>query len=448
MPMLLFSLPVIAAGCLQQLYNTADKIVVGQWSGEPNALGAIGSTVSLYSLIVALCNGLSMGSGVTVAHRFGAHDERALSRAVHTAFIVGGIAGILISVIGFIFCPLFLTWMGTKDAYFDLAVLYMRIIFLGTPASILYNFGAAVLRSVGNSRAPLVILGTAGLLNVAFNLLFVLAFGMDVEGVALGTIISQYVSCFAVWLLLARRRDAARFRFRDLCIDKRALVDAVRIGLPSGFQASLFAISNVLLASTVNNYLSDLAVEGNAVSSSIGSYSAAASTGIYQATLTFTGQNVGAHKPKRVTRSLFAGVILATVIVGALGMGSYLFSDNLAALFVDPTRDAADIAEIFRAVKERSSIVLTCYAIAAVMEVMTGHLRGKKCSITPMVTTLIFTCFFRIVWMFLVFPHMEHTIFSLYLCYPISWSVTLGAHIVTALCLVLREKREARAKSI
>lgn len=440
LPMLLFALPVIAAGFLQQFYNTADKIVVGQFSGNEYALGAIGSTASLYSLIIALCNGLSMGSGVTVAHRFGAHEDRALGRAVHTSFVIGTAVGVFISIIGYVFCPVFLRWMGTQEVYFDLAVKYMRIIFLGTPASILYNFGAAIMRSVGNSRTPLVILGLSGLLNVGFNVFFVLAFGMNVDGVAYGTIISQFVSCFAVWFLLARRTDSVRFRFRDLCVDKRALSDAVRIGLPSGFQASLFAISNVLLASTVNGYFPDTTVEGNAVSSSIGSYSAAASTGIYQATLTFTGQNVGAHKPDRVRRTLRAGVILSVVIVGILGWGSYLFSDALAALFIDASRASAPA--VMQAVKERTSVVLTCYCIAGAMEVFTGHLRGRKCSVTPMVTTLIFTCFFRIVWMFFVFPHMPVTLTSLYLCYPISWTVTLFAHVVTAAWLTRHEEKK------
>lgn len=440
-PMLLFALPVIAAGFLQQFYNTADKIVVGQFSGNEYALGAIGCTASLYSLIIALCNGLSMGSGVTVAHRFGAHEDKALGRAVHTAFVVGTAVGVIISIIGYVFCPVFLRWMGTQEVYFDLAVKYMRIVFIGTPASILYNFGAAIMRSVGNSRTPLVILGLSGLLNVGFNILFVLAFGMDVDGVAYGTIISQFASCFAVWLLLARRTDSVRFRFHDLCVDRRALVDAVRIGLPSGLQASLFAISNVLLAGTVNGYFPDTSVEGNAVSSSIGSYSAAASTGIYQATLTFTGQNVGAQRPDRVRRVLGAGVTLGILIAGFLGWGSYLFSDALAALFIDASR--ANAPAVMQAVKERTSVVLTCYFIAAVMDIFTGHLRGRKCSVIPMVTTLIFTCFFRIAWMLFVFPYLPVTLTSLYLCYPISWAMTLCAHIITTVWLTRREKKQS-----
>ena len=440
-PMLMFALPVILAGCLQQLYNTADKIVVGQFSGNDYALAAIGCTVSLYSLIVALCNGLSMGSGVAVAHRFGAHEERSLSRAVHTSFSVAVIAGLLISVIGFVFCPTFLRWMGTDETLFPLAVKYMRIIFAGTPFSILYNFGAAVLRSVGNSRAPLMILGLSGLLNIGFNLLFVLAFGMDVDGVAYGTIISQAASALVVWALLYRRTDSVRFRFRELCLDRRALRDTVRIGLPSGFQASLFAISNVLLAGTINNTFPTTTVEGNAISSSIGSYSAQASTGVYQAVLTFTGQNVGARKPDRVRRVLFAGLFQSALIVGILGFGSFLFSDGLTTLFVDGTR--ADAALVAAAVRERCSIVLTFYFIAGMMEVLTSHLRGRKYSLVPMVLTLVFTCFFRIIWMFFIFPHMPTTLFSLYLCYPISWTATALTQVAAIVVIGRRERRRA-----
>lgn len=438
-PMLLFALPVVAAGCLQMFYNTADKIVVGQFSGNEYALGAIGCTGSLYSLITALCTGLSVGAGVTVAHRFGAHEERALSRAVHTAFSVALIVGLLISVIGFVFCPTFLRWMGTDEKLFLLAVKYMRIVFAGTPFSILYNFGASVMRSVGNSRAPLVILAFSGLLNVGFNLLFVLGFGMSADGVAYGTVIAQAVSAFAVWMLLYRRTDSVRFRFRQLCIDRRALMDTVRIGIPSGFQASLFAISNVLLSSTVNTFPTTT-VEGNAIGMSLSSYSSQASTGVYQAVLTFTGQNAGARRPDRVRRVLFAGLVQAALIVGMIGFGTYLFSDGLTSLFVDGAR--ADAVLVAAAVKERCSVVLTCYAMCGVMEVLTAHLRGRKYSFVPMVLSMVFACFFRIFWMLVVFPYLPKSLFSLFLCYPISWAATATAQLIVICIINRRERRE------
>ena len=439
LPMLLFALPVVAAGCLQQLYNTADKIVVGQFSGNEYALGAIGCTASLYTLIVALCTGLSMGSGVAVAHRFGAHDEKALSRAVHTSFSVALIVGVSISIIGFVFCPVFLRWMGTDEHLLPLAIKYMRIIFAGTPFSILYNFGAAATRSMGNSRAPLFILGLSGLLNVGFNLLFVLCFGMDVDGVAYGTIIAQAASAFTVWYLLYRRAEGVRFRFRSLCLDRRTVSDIVRIGLPSGFQSALFSISNVLLAGTINNNFPTTTVEGNAISMSIGSYTAQTSAGVYQSVLTFTGQNVGARRPDRVRRVLFSGLIQTVLLTGLLGWGSYFFSNGLTTLFVDGTRPDAYL--VANAVRERCSVVLTCYFLGGAMDTLTGHLRGRKYSLIPMISTMIFACFFRIFWMLVVFPLLPATLSSLYLCYPISWSANTLAQIVMVYFINRKERR-------
>ena len=437
--MLMFALPVVAAGCLQQLYNTADKIVVGQFSGNEYALGAIGCTGSLYTLIVALCTGLSMGSGVAVAHRFGAHDEKALSRAVHTSFSVALIAGVLISIIGFIFCPTFLRWMGTDEKLFPLSVKYMRIIFVGTPFSILYNFGAAATRSTGNSRAPLFILGLSGLLNVGFNFIFVFYCGMDVDGVAYGTVIAQAVSAFVVWYLFYRRADGARFRFRSLCLDRRTVSDIVRIGLPSGFQSALFSISNVLLASTINNTFPTTTVEGNAISMSIGSYTAQTSAGVYQAVLTFTGQNVGARRPDRVRRVLLVGLVQTVLLTGLLGWGSYFFSNGLTTLFVDSSRPDAYL--VANAVRERCSIVLTCYFLGGAMDTLTGHLRGRKYSLIPMISTMIFACVFRIFWMLVVFPLLPASLFSLYLCYPISWGANTLAQIVMVFLINRRERR-------
>ena len=365
LPMLKFSIPVIAAGCLQQLYNTADKIVVGQFSGEPNALGAIGCTVSLYTLLVALCNGLSMGSGVTVAHRFGEHDERALSRAVHTSFSVGAFIGVLMATVGFFLCRPLLTLMGTSPAFLDLAVLYMKIIFLGTPFFVLYNFGAAVLRSLGDSRTPLLILAVSGLLNVGFNFFFVLVFGMSVDGVALGTIISQIASAAAVWWVIAYRTPIVRFRFRTLCIDRRSVLDIVRIGIPSGVQTALFAVSNVILQSAVNG-LPDPTVAGDSICKSIGSYSSVASTGVYQAVLTFTGQNAGAKKPERVKRVLWSGLLLSILAVGAVSWGSILLADPLISLFVDPATQT-NIPAIYAGAKERMYFVLGPYIFCAIM---------------------------------------------------------------------------------
>ena len=443
-PMVKFAIPIVVATFLQQLYNTADKIVVGQFSSESNALGAIGCTASLYTLLVALCGGLSMGSGVTVAHRFGERDERALSRAVHTAFLVGAAIGVFIGLVGFIFSRPLLVLIGTKPEFLELSVLYLRIICLGTPLSILYSFGASVLRSLGNAKAPLWILGISGLLNVGFNLLFVLAFDMSVEGVAYGTIIAQLTSAIAVWWMIAFKTDCVRFRFRDLCIDKRAVSDIVRVGIPSGVQASLFAVSNVLLQSGINSFDS-ATVTGDAICKSIGSYTAATATGVYQAVLTFTGQNAGAKKRDRVRRVLWCGMLIAFMACALVGWGSTLLANPLISLFVD--KSTPDLPVIYAAAKERMYAVLVPYVLCGVMDALTGHLRGRKCSLIPMFSSLFCTCVFRVFWIVFLFPHLPHTLTYLYLCYGISWTMNIVCHLVTVLWLNRRErKKEALAQ--
>lgn len=442
LPMLRFSLPVIAAGCLQQLYNTADKIVVGQFSGEPNALGAIGCTVSLYTLLVALCNGLSMGSGVTVAHRFGEHDERSLSRAIHTAFSVGLFIGVLMGVVGFFLCRPLLTLMGTSEAFLNLSVLYMQLIFLGTPFFVLYNFGAAVLRSLGNSKTPLTILAVSGLLNVGFNFFFVLLFGMSVDGVALGTIISQLASAIAVWWVIAYRTPVARFRFRDLCVDRRSALDIVRIGVPSGIQTALFAVSNVILQSAVNG-LPDPTVTGDAICKSISSYAAVTNTGVYQSVLTFTGQNAGAKKPERVQRVLYCGLLLSFLACGIVSWGCVLFADPLISIFIDSATQT-NLPAIYAAARERMYFVLLPYVFCAMMDAVTGHLRGRKYSFVPMVICFFFACVFRVAWITLVYyPYLTPSLGNIYVCYVVSWILNIICLLIAVHIINRREKRAA-----
>ena len=438
-PMLLFTLPILASSFLQMLYNAADKAVVGQFSGDAGALGAIGSTDSLANLFVALAIGLSVGAGVTVAQRFGAHEDRSLSRAVHTVFIVGAVAGVAVGVLGLLFSRNVLVWMGTKEDILDSAVLYIGIIFCGMPAKILYNFGAAVLRSVGNSRTPLIILAFAGLLNVGLNLLFVIGLHMTVDGVAYATIVAEYVSAISVWTVLARRRDAVRFRFRDLCVDRRTLSDVVRIGIPSGITSSVFSLSNVLITSAINTFPTTT-VSGNAVGSSMEDFTYVTMNSFYQTVLTVTGQNVGAKKPERVRRALFIG--LAQVVTAGLLVtgGSMLFADTILSIFVD--KSLAEAPLIMAAAKERNSVVLSTYVLCGIMEVFMGHLRGRGCSVAPMFCSLFCSCVLRVLWVLFVFP-LHPTFPFLFVCYPISWCLTNLCQIVIALRLMRKDKRQA-----
>ena len=443
-PMLFFTLPIIATSVLQILYNAADKIVVGQFSGDAGAIGAIGSTSSLTSLFVALGIGLSIGAGVVIAQRFGAREERELSRAIHTVFVVGLCAGVVVAFIGFFFARPFLTLMNTKSDILDSATLYTKIIFLGTPANILYNFGAASLRSLGNSKTPLIILALAGLLNVGLNILFVVCFGMTVDGVAYATIASQYVSAVAVWMSLAVRKDAVRFRFSTLCVDRRALIDILRIGIPSGLQSSLFSVSNVLLQSAVNTFPTTT-VSGNAVGGSMEDFTYVSMHSFYQTILTVTGQNVGAKKPERVRRALFYA--LGQVIVAGLLVAytCILFDDFILNLFVDKT--LPEVPLIIAAAKERNSVVLSLYFLCGIMDVLTGHLRGRGCSLPPMIFTLVFACGLRVLWALFIFP-LKHELWFLFVCYPISWTLTSICHLISALWLAKKDKKKALAPRI
>lgn len=445
-PMLFFTLPIMATGILQILYSTADRVVVGQFASDgARGLGAIGSTGSLTTLIVSLAIGLAMGSGVVVAQRFGAHDGRGISRAVHTVFGVGAAIGIFLGVLGFFLAKPLLSLMGTRPELFDLAVLYMRILFVGMPAQILYNFGSAVLRSVGNSKTPLIILSLSGMLNVGLNLVFVLGFHMSVDGVALATIASQYVSAVAVWVVLSRRSDSVRFSFSGLCIDRRVLRDVIRIGVPSGITSSVFSLANVLLQSAVNTF-PETTVSGNAVGSSMEEFTYVAMNSFYQAVLTFTGQNVGAKRPDRVKRVLGCGLLQVTAAGLLVAYGCIFFSSaslfpngGILSFFINSSDANAPL--VLAAARERNSVVLSLYVLCGIMEVALGHLRGRGCSVTPMISSLVCSCLLRMLWVWFVFPLRPDSLAFLFYCYPISWVLTILCHLLTAFILTKREKK-------
>lgn len=451
LPMLLFTLPLMATSILQLLYNSADKVIVGKFA--PNGvmgLGAIGSTGSLTSLISALAIGLAVGAGVVVAQRYGARDDMALSRAVHTVFLVGLCTGIIIGVVGVLLADPLLSLMGTKPDLHSLAVLYMRIIFLGMPASVLYNFGSAVLRSVGDSKTPLIILASTGLLNVGLNLVFVIGFHMSVEGVAIATIVAQYVSALVVWLVLARREDSVRFRFSALAVERRAFLDIIRIGVPSGLQSSVFGFANVLLQSAVNTF-PDVTVAGNAIGSDMEGFTYVAMNSYYQAVLTFTGQNVGAKQPERVKKTLLCGLLQVTAAGLLVSYACIFFSSDpmfpnggLLSLFLN--EGEANASAVIAAARERNSVVLSTYVLCGIMEVLTGHLRGRGCSVTPMISSVFCSCVLRMLWVWFVFP-LKHTLAFLFLCYPLSWILTNVCHAVTAVVLARRERRGAAPKT-
>ena len=420
---LTFAWPLMLTGILQLLFNAADIIVVGNYAENgADALAAVSSTSALINLLVNLFMGLSIGASVAVARGWGSRDDRSVSRAVHTAIALAGIAGIAVGVAGFFLSGPLLVLMGNTDARVGpLATLYMKIYFGGMLFNMLYNFGAAVLRAVGDTRRPLMYLTVAGVANVLLNLLLVIRFGLGVEGVAIATVVSQGISCVLVLLCLRRSTGALHLDVRRLRIHREQLLDILRVGLPAGLQGILFSISNVLIQSTVNSF-GKSAVAGNTTASNLEGYIYVAMNSIHQGAITFTGQNVGARKYDRISK--VCGASLAAVTGIGLALGGFLMLAK-GWLFRIYTNDEAVIA----AAGLRSGIIAPTYFLCGMMEVMVGLLRGMGSSVTPMVVSILGACVLRIVWILTVYP-LDPTLTTLYLSYPVSWFITFAAHTV------------------
>ena len=417
---LAFSGPLVLTGILQLLYNAADIVVVGRFAG-PQALAAVGSTGALINLLVNVFMGLSVGASVVVARAYGAGNQHAVSTGVHTAITVAAIAGVLVGVLGFTACHPLLKWMGSPDDVLDMATLYMRIFFIGMPANMLYNFGAAILRAVGDTRRPLYYLTVSGILNVLLNLLLVVVFHMGVAGVAIATVASQVMSMTLVIICLIRSDGPIHLDCRKLRIHLRQLGEIVRVGLPAGLQGSLFSISNVLIQSSVNSFGS-MVMAGNSAGSNLEGFVYTSMNAIHQADLTFASQNLGAGKFRRVQRVMW--VCMGTVTAIGLGMGLVFlaFGNQLVSIY----NSAPEVVYYGMA---RLKIILPTYFLCGLMDVMVGQLRGVGYSIMPMLISLTGACLLRVVWIYTVFA-ANPTLEVLYISYPISWFVTVATHLV------------------
>ena len=393
---LAFSGPLILTGILQLLYNAADVIVVGNYAGH-EALAAVSSTGSLINLLVNVFMGLGVGASVAVARNYGARDVKR---------------------------PL-LQMMDSPPDVIDGATLYVKIYFLGMPANMLYNFGAATMRAVGDTKRPMVYLMISGLVNVLLNLLLVIVFHMDVAGVAIATVASQIVSMVLVLLCLFRTRGVTQLNLRECRIDGKSLKEILRIGLPAGLQGSLFSISNVLIQSSVNSFGS-LVVAGNGVASNIEGFVYTAMNAQHQADMTFASQNYGAGKADRVRKTLWCCLGIVTVIGLSMGLLILLFGAPLMSLYNSEAQVISDGLV-------RMGIIMPTYFLCGLMDVMVGQLRGIGYSIMPMIVSLTGACLLRIVWIMTIFAQ-NHTLTVLYMSYPVSWFVTFAIHF---LCYML-----------
>ena len=417
---LIYSFPLMLSGILQLLFNAADVIVVGRYAGS-QSLAAVGSTGALINLLINVFIGLSVGVNVLVAQYYGAKRDQDVNETVHTAVAISLLSGVFLVALGLLVTRPLLELMGTPDDVIDKSAIYMKIYFAGMPATMLYNFGSAVLRAVGDTRRPLYFLTAAGVVNVVLNLFFVISLNMDVAGVALATVISQVISAGLVFWCLVKSEGALKLRIRDLRISKVKLKRIAKIGLPAGMQGAVFSISNVLIQSSVNSFGS-IAMAGNTASQNIEGFIYNAMNAIYQTNLSFTSQNMGGKKYTRITKIMFTCLGTVTAVGMLLGFGAYAFGEDLLRIYsTDP--------EVIRFGMLRMSIIATTYFTCGWMDTMVGSLRGIGYSVLPMIVSLTGACGLRILWIFTIFSQ-QRTLTSLYVSYPVSWIITASAHLI------------------
>jgi putative MATE family efflux protein len=426
---ILFAVPLMLSGILQLLFNAADIVVVGRFSG-PHALAAVGATSSLINLLVNLFIGLSIGANVLTAQCYGAKDDKNMSETVHTAILVSIVSGVILIAVGMFLAKPLLSLMATPPEVLDSAALYMKIYFAGMPAMMAYNFGAAILRAIGDTRRPLYFLFVSGIVNVIFNLFFVIVFKMGVAGVALATVISQVISAVLVLRCLMKSEGSYRLELKKLHIYKDKLIRMARVGLPAGLQGAIFSISNVLIQSSVNSFGS-IAMAGNTAAGNLEGFVYTAMNSIYQTALSFTSQNMGAHNYKRIRKILGICLLTVSVIGLVMGIGTALFGNQLLSIYsTDP--------EVIAYGERRLIILCVPYLFCGLMDVTVGSLRGMGYSFMPMVVSLLGACVFRVVWIFTVFQ-WHRSLFTLYISYPISWALTATVHLI-CWWMVMREK--------
>ena len=439
-PMIQFVIPIILTGMLQIIYNMADNIVVGRFSGDDLALAAVGSTSSLSNLIVNLLMGIAGGSGVVIAQSYGAKEYDKLSKAVHTSMVFSVIGGVFFCIFGLIISEPALALMDTKAELMNRALLYLRIICLGIPASAIYNFGAASLRSIGDSKTPLFILSGTGLLNVLLNLFFVIVCKMAVEGVALATIFSQYISAILVVIILFKRKNAPyALDYKKLKIDTVILKKILTLGLPAGFQGTLFSISNIILTAGMNS-LPTTDISGKTIAINIEGLVYTAMNSYLHASTTFTGQNYGAKKPERIKKSIIYAVIQVAVIGFVGGQIINFFGRPLANLYIDATDPNKEA--VMAAALELMKFMLSCYFLCGIMDTLSGALRGLGYSMIPMIVSIGAICVLRAIWVFFVFPTEQfHSLIGIYTIYPISWSLGLIS-LSIALLIIFKKLKD------
>lgn len=420
--LIIFSVPLILSGVLQLLFNAADVIVVGRFAGD-NSLAAVGSTSSFINLMLNLFIGLSIGSSVVSANYFGAGKIRELQNTVHTSMLLSVYSGIGLTILGIVFARPILLMMQAPREVLVLAVLYLRIYFAGISATVIFNFGSALLRAKGDTKRPLYILMVAGVINVILNLVFVICFHMDVAGVALATVISQIFAAVFVVILLMREEDGFKMEFKKLKIHKYILFRIIKIGLPAGFQGMMFSISNMVIQSSVNSF-GPVVIAGSSAGINIEGFVYLAMNGFSQGALTFTSQNMGAGQKDRIKKLVFVSLLTVLVVGEGLGFLVVFFARQILGIY-------SQNPLVIEAGIRRLTVICSTYALCGIMDTLSNIIRGIGHSLLPMIVCIIGVCVFRIVWLSTIFlTPAFHTEFIIFVSYPISWAVTFIAHCI------------------
>ncbi len=425
--LLQFTLPLMFSSLLQLMFNAADVMVVGRFAGD-NAQGAVGSNSPLINLLTNLFMGLSVGANVVVANYIGAKEEKDASETVHTAMLLSIISGVVLTVIGLVFTKQILIWMKTPDNILPLATLYLRIYFGGIIFSMVFNFGYAILRAIGDTARPLIFLMIAGIINVALNLLFVVKLQMGVAGVGIATVIAEFISSALIVICLMREKSVVHLDLRKLRIHKKKFIKILQIGLPASFQGLIFAISNVIIQSTVNSF-GEIVVDGNSAAANIEGFVYMAMNSFYQGTISFTSQNLGAGQLKRINKILISALICVTLTGVLMGNFCVFFGKTLLSFYTKSP-------EVMEVGMRRIGIICRIYALCGIMDVLVGSLRGMGYASLPTVVSLVGACGLRLFWIFTFFRlERFHSLESLYLTYPVSWVVTICAHVICYICV-------------
>ena len=422
---LMFSIPLAATGILQLLFNAADVIVVGKFAGSAS-LAAVGSTGSLINLLVGAFMGISVGANILIARYLGCKQNESVEKAVHTSYALSALMSVVLMIIGLALSEPLLRAMDTPDDILPLAALYLRIYFLGMPANLIYNFGAAILRAVGDTKRPLWYLVISGMVNVILNLLLVIVFKLDVAGVAIATVISQYISLALVTWHLCRYDGACRLVLKKIRMDWREALNMIQIGLPVGLQSVIFNISNVMIQSAVNSFGSSV-IAANSAAANICNFTYTGMNAVSHASITFTSQNLGAGKLSRI-KSIYRNSIWTVLLIGIpLSVLPYVFGPQLLSIYISESDPYYQDVIAYGMV--RLLWVNVPYSLCGIMEVCCGMVRGLGRTWLPMFVSAVGACLLRVIWIQTIYRAIP-TLDCLYISYPVSWIVTTAVHVI------------------